>query len=212
MTIKDVEAIVGITKKNIRFYERMGLLRPDRDHDNSYRNYGNADVERLKTIKLLRSLYLPIEDIRRILGGEVTAAACLRGHAAHLRGEIDSLGVAQALCAEIGASAAETVDVDVYLENLHKHEKEGVKFMNVKKRDTRKQYIMPVVCAVVMVLFMAAMIGLFFWAMAQEDKPPLAVIVILAAIPASVAIGVLVALAQRIQEINKGELDEARQY
>ena len=29
MKINEVEALVGITKKNIRFYEEQGLLKPD---------------------------------------------------------------------------------------------------------------------------------------------------------------------------------------
>ena len=31
MKINEVEALVGITKKNIRFYEEQGLLSPRRD-------------------------------------------------------------------------------------------------------------------------------------------------------------------------------------
>ena len=31
MKINEVEALVGITKKNIRFYEEQGLLKPGRN-------------------------------------------------------------------------------------------------------------------------------------------------------------------------------------
>ena len=37
MKISEVEERVGITKKNIRFYEAQGLLRPGRNHENGYR-------------------------------------------------------------------------------------------------------------------------------------------------------------------------------
>lgn len=33
MNIKDVETLTGITKQNIRFYEKKGLLTPDRRPD-----------------------------------------------------------------------------------------------------------------------------------------------------------------------------------
>ena len=36
MKINQVEELVGITKKNIRFYEEQGLLNPDRDPENGY--------------------------------------------------------------------------------------------------------------------------------------------------------------------------------
>ena len=36
MKINEVEALVGITKKNIRFYEEQGLLSPRRNSENGY--------------------------------------------------------------------------------------------------------------------------------------------------------------------------------
>ena len=211
MTIKEAEAQAGITKKNIRFYERMGLLCPVRDRENSYRNYSEADVERLKTIRLLRSLYLPIEEIRALLAGEDRLEQSLREHAAHLAKEAESLQCAQLLCTEI-AQSGKPLDVDGYLERLNRHEQAGVRFMNLKKQDTRRQYIFPAICAAVMLVIMGTLIGLFIWGMGLENRPPLALALLLIAIPASVVIGVILALIQRIREIKKGEIDEARKY
>ena len=39
MKINQVEELVGITKKNIRFYEEQGLINPERNRDNGYREY-----------------------------------------------------------------------------------------------------------------------------------------------------------------------------
>ena len=51
MKIKQVEELVGITRKNIRFYEDQGLLNVERA-ENGYREYHQADVIRLQEIKL----------------------------------------------------------------------------------------------------------------------------------------------------------------
>ena len=40
MKINEVEKLIGITKKNIRFYEEQGLLSPSRNRENGYRDYG----------------------------------------------------------------------------------------------------------------------------------------------------------------------------
>lgn len=48
MKINEVEAAVGVTKKNIRFYEEEGLISPRREPGNGYRSYSEADVERLR--------------------------------------------------------------------------------------------------------------------------------------------------------------------
>lgn len=71
MNIKELEMRSGITKQNIRFYEKKGLLTPARNPQNDYRNYTEVDERRLQTIKLLRMLDISIEDVRMILDGEV---------------------------------------------------------------------------------------------------------------------------------------------
>ena len=66
MKIHEVEALVGVTKKNIRFYEQEGLLNPSRSN-NGYRDYSPEDVKTLQQIKLLRKLDIPLEEIKRNL-------------------------------------------------------------------------------------------------------------------------------------------------
>ena len=44
MKINEVEAAVGVTKKNIRFYEEEGLISPRREPGNGYRSYSEASV------------------------------------------------------------------------------------------------------------------------------------------------------------------------
>lgn len=66
LKINEVEALVGITRKNIRFYEAEGLLSPRRNSQNGYRDYGETEVEVLRRIKLLRKLGLPLEEIRQM--------------------------------------------------------------------------------------------------------------------------------------------------
>ena len=80
MKINEVEAQVGITKKNIRFYEEQGLLSPRRNSENGYRDYGQAEVETLRRIKLLRKLGVPLEEIRRMQAGRITVADGMRRH------------------------------------------------------------------------------------------------------------------------------------
>ena len=46
--IKQVEELVGITSKNIRFYESQGLLTPERA-DNGYREYHQDNIQRKKS-------------------------------------------------------------------------------------------------------------------------------------------------------------------
>lgn len=46
MTIREIEALSGMTRANIRFYESEGLLTPNR-MENGYRDYTKSDLETL---------------------------------------------------------------------------------------------------------------------------------------------------------------------
>lgn len=74
MNIKEVESRTGLPRSVIRFYEREGLVSPQRNAQNSYREYAQEDVERLIRIAFLRTLDIPIEDIRRVIMGDAHLA------------------------------------------------------------------------------------------------------------------------------------------
>lgn len=57
MTIKEVEELTGLTRSNIRFYEKEGLFIPSRNA-NGYREYSQDNVEEIKKIAYLRTLGL----------------------------------------------------------------------------------------------------------------------------------------------------------
>ena len=69
MKIKEVEQRVGITSKNIRFYEKEGLITPKRNEENNYRDYCEEDILLLERIKILRVLGISIPDIKKLNEG-----------------------------------------------------------------------------------------------------------------------------------------------
>jgi MerR family Zn(II)-responsive transcriptional regulator of zntA len=52
----------------IRYYTKIGLLRPSRDLSNGYKLYRNADVQRLKFISSAKELGFTLAEIEEILG------------------------------------------------------------------------------------------------------------------------------------------------
>jgi len=111
MKIKQVEELVGITKKNIRFYEDQGLLEVKRA-DNGYREYGLEDVKRLQEIRLLRKLAIPIEDMRQMYGGEKSLRSCLEFQMGEMERQKKNLRQIQAFCEEL-------LNADISLETLN---------------------------------------------------------------------------------------------
>ena len=50
MTIREVEQRLNVTRANVRFYEKEGLIFPKRNPLNDYRDYSEEDVESLNKI------------------------------------------------------------------------------------------------------------------------------------------------------------------
>lgn len=53
MTIKEVEELTGLSRSNVRFYEKERLIFPSRNEKNGYRDYSESDVENIKKIAYL---------------------------------------------------------------------------------------------------------------------------------------------------------------
>ena len=81
--------------------------------------------------------------------------------------------------------------------------------MNVHNVDKRRRG--SIISTVVMIFLMIALIALYVWAQ-SVDPIPLPIIAILIAMPGAVIIGVIIALKERIQQLEGGEEDEARKY
>ena len=216
MKINEVERLVGITKGNIRFYEKEGLLTPGRNSENGYRDYSEADVRWLTKIKLLRMLDVPIEEILRLKAGSLTLTDAMGRHMIPLERRQANREAMHALCAELRDSRGtlDGLDADGVLERIRRQEQEGARFVDVKKRDHRGKYLGAVWGALVMLVMMGGLMALILWGftVSPEEAPPLALIVVLAAIPVVVILGVLMALYQRIKQIRGGEEDDAAQY
>ena len=213
MKIKYVEELVGITKKNIRFYEEQGLLAPGRA-ENGYREYGQADVDRLMQIKLLRKLGVPIEEIKRIFQGSIHLDDCLDRHLDELERQKENLAKMQAISEQIIAShvTLQNLDTENYLNQVESMEKEGTSFMDVEKTDRRRKKLMgAIIPGIVMILILAASIAAIAW-MNTIEKIPVIVNIILLGLPAIVIICIVAAIIGRMKEIKGGEEDEASKY
>lgn len=213
MKIKYVEELVGIPKKNIRFYEEQGLLAPVRA-ENGYREYGQADVDRLMQIKLLRKLGVPIEEIKRIFQGSIHQDDCLDRHLDELERQKENLAKMQAISEQIIGShvTLQNLDTENYLNQVESMEKEGTSFMDVEKTDRRRKKLMgAIIPGIVMILILTASIAAIAW-MNTIEKIPVIVNIILLGLPAIVIICIVAAIIGRMKEIKGGEEDEASKY
>ena len=208
-----VEELVGITRKNIRFYEGQGLLYVERA-ENGYREYHQEDVIRLQEIKLFRKMDISIEEMKLLFEKKKSLQICLEQHLKELEHRKEGLLKMQDMCERLILEhrSLESLNAEDCLEEIEQMEKEGAKFMNVNKTDVhKKKRTGAIIGAAVMTVLMLVTIIIVFWANAQ-DPIPLGLLLLITGIPAVIIAGTLIALAGRMKEIEGGEEDEASKY
>jgi DNA-binding transcriptional MerR regulator len=104
---------VGVSTDTVRFYERSGWLPRPARRDNTYREYGPADVEHLRLLIDLRRLDIPLEDAARIAGW------CHSGHCADTTTELPAL--IEHRRAEVADRIAGLEALDARLADLQRH-------------------------------------------------------------------------------------------
>lgn len=119
MTIQEVEARTGLPRATVRYYEREGLLSPQR-LENGYRDYSEDNIATLFRIKLLRELGVALEDIRALQRGEAELPDTLHRRIQALSLEREAAASAMAACQAIREDGAsyDTLDAAYYLHRL----------------------------------------------------------------------------------------------
>ena len=120
MNIKQAEQATGVSRQNIRFYEREGLLHPGREDGNDYRIYTADDLRALKLIRALRMLDMPLPEIREVLAGSCPLTEAAGRQKARLAARQQELAAALRCCETLEKSGwqAQTLDVDACLAGM----------------------------------------------------------------------------------------------
>lgn len=121
MNIKEAEKLTGISKRNIRFYEQKGMLHPARNQDNDYRDYSSQDIERLKLIRALRMVDMPLEEIQKVLDGKTSLEEAATAQERQLRERVQEVQTAIRFCKSLQGLSGD-VEVDAILREMDREE------------------------------------------------------------------------------------------
>jgi len=123
MNIKKAEERSGVSRQNIRFYEREGLLHPDRNAENDYREYHEEHIHTLKQIRAMRMLDMPLDQIRLVLEGKLSPAEAAAEQRKKLKERQAQLNTAIQFCDEWSAIRhLEDIDMDAVLSRMEQPE------------------------------------------------------------------------------------------
>lgn len=114
MNIKEAEVATGVSKRNIRYYEQVGLIHPARNTENDYREYSQSDLETLKLIRGLRMIDMPLEQVKQVLQNKTTLQEAAVAHKQTLLAQKKRIELAISFCDDFG-SVHTSEDVDEVL-------------------------------------------------------------------------------------------------
>ncbi len=119
MNIKEMEERSGLQRSNIRFYEKEGLLHPQRQ-ENRYRDYSEEDLRQLLKIRLLRTVGLSLEELKALETGDLSLPEALDSYFPTLAQEEHALARRRELCQQLRQDNVQyaTLDARPYLEGL----------------------------------------------------------------------------------------------
>ena len=210
MFINEVENIVKLSKKAIRYYEQEGLINPKRNHNNDYRLYTKEDLNKLKIIKFLRELGVSISDLKKLNNHELSLQDCLRNQIETIELEEENYQKVKNMCLEIIESndTYENIDITKYFQNINILNKEGFTMREIKSNKKKKIFGAVLSSLIFGILFLIPTTICFVTGYIQHYMF-FYVFGLLCLIP---FIAIIINLIKRIQEIIGGEEDEASKY
>ena len=131
--IKEAEEQTGISRANIRYYEKMGLLQPKRNEKNGYREYTPEDIKRILQIKILRKLDVPIEEIKDTFDRPEMLGKVIQKQKERLEKQRAELTDAIDFCEEIKEENLGEFDPQYYLKKMDEKEIHDLLWNKVKE-------------------------------------------------------------------------------
>lgn len=214
MLINEATHKVGLSKKSIRYYEENGLLTPTRGKENDYRIYTNEDIKKLKIIKFLRELDVPIRELKLLNNNEITLKECMEERIKKINEQQENYKKIKNMCKEIYESNTTFLDIEItkYFEKMNTLNKEGFTMRDVRT-NKRKKIRGAIFSSIIFgIWFIIMIIGITYFQFKEINNLPWIAYGIIMTILCFPVIGITYNLILRIKEINKGEEDEASKY
>ena len=214
MFINEVCHIVGLSRKSIRYYEENGLLSPKRNTENDYRMYTEEDIRKLKIIKFLRELDVPIRELKMLNEGTLTLQECMESRIYKIKEQEEKYLKVKEMCMEIEESndTFSNIDITQYFQSMNTLNKEGFTMRDVRT-SKRKKITGAVLSSLIFGSFFIFLVSIItYFQVTEADKIPWLVYAFLMFLFGFPIVGIIVNLVNRIKEIHGGEEDEASKY
>ena len=111
MLIRDLEIKTGLDRATIRYYEKEGLITPERK-ENGYRDYTDENLNTLMKIKLLRQIGMTLDRIKALQQGSADLQTALSEQLRILEQRIRDTQQARVICQQMQLDRVSYADLD----------------------------------------------------------------------------------------------------
>lgn len=214
MLINEVIHTVGLSRKSIQYYEKVNLIKPKRNDNNQYRIYTDDDINKLKVIKFLRELDIPIKEIKLLDEGNISLKECMQDRIDKIETEKEQYDKIKNMCLEIYNSndTIKSINIDKYFLEINKLNKDGFTMLNTKANHKKKIMGAIISSVVFEILFISIISSISYFQITTNDKIPWIIYIIFMFLFLMPIIAIIYNLVIRIKEIKGGEEDEACKY
>ncbi|MCK5147044.1 methyltransferase domain-containing protein [bacterium] len=95
-SIKEATEKIGVARSTLLYYEKLGLIKPERHPENRYRLYSEAAINRLIILRQIQKAGLSLKECHRFMEGKLNPAL-IRQRMQDLEGQIEDLRQAGAV-------------------------------------------------------------------------------------------------------------------
>lgn len=131
-TINKLAQIAGISRRTLRYYDEINLLKPHHTNENGYRIYMQTQIDKLQQIMLYKELDMPLEDIKKIICDDSFNPDIALEE--HLHALLDKKTHLETLIANVQKTITSNKG-EVMMKNKEKFE--GFKSQMIEKNETR---------------------------------------------------------------------------
>ena len=120
--------LATVTERTIRYYDKIGLLKPSFVMENGYRYYTHEQIYVISVVNILKELGMPLSQIKEYTNhiSPERAASLLREQAAHLQDKIGELTAIQDMLSTKLAKLEQGISIDTGNVQIRRFEEEPI--------------------------------------------------------------------------------------
>lgn len=205
MHLLEVEKLTGLSRKIIKLYESLGLVKPSKSNEHGVKTYTLKEVQILKNIKFLRSIGISLEEIKTLIDKDESLDSLMEEKIKEIEIKQENLKNLKKICKSIKSNneSFNSFNLTNYEKEVETLKESGTDLLG--KNIERRKKLSLLFLKILMVLFLISIVVLIFLSTKKEHLS-VSVVLVLVAFPGMFIIGIIDTMKETVKEIENVEI------